>query len=173
MEARLNMLRKNIALNPEKPLAITEVEFWEYFLKFMLLRGGMELTAREIDVLAQMLSGDPDDVQLKGKNATRICSELNITPARLYHLITALKDKGIISSTGRGKRSIVPHPFIRKFQVGFKQALKEGNLDNISFIFPFKLVEDDITEGDSGFRTVLPTQEANTSKVHADQSSSI
>lgn len=132
----LNLLNPGITKNVDSPTEITERDFWEYYLNFLMADKGNFLTNMETKLVAVILAKDPTICYFTKPHSDEVMDELDIKYSYLHVLKNSLVEKGMVINT-KGRKYFL-NPKLRKFQEAVKDYFKKDSNIEFKFVFTIK-----------------------------------
>lgn len=123
-----------IDLNKGLDNKVSEERFWNVYLKLLTINYP-NLTDREIDVLALVLSEDIDRSVFRNGNHKRIAARLEMSLAQLSIMKRKLIEKGFLKYS---EEEIVPHERLQMLRKYIRSEKSKGDFQ-IILKFPFVL----------------------------------
>jgi predicted transcriptional regulator len=115
-----------------------EKEFWKYYLHIRNASSN-SLTNRQLEIMVEILAGDPYKSMFKGKQLKSIKKGLELNTASASAYISRMKkelvEKGFLSETGVQRGDVLVAQPLRDFQLQVKKALKEGQPISLELYF--------------------------------------
>lgn len=120
-----------------------EQEFWKYYLHLNNARENT-LTKKELEVMVEVLSGDPYKSNFLGKEKKLLLKRLNYTSKYADDIISKIKKrlikKGFLVETKVTRGDILVSQPLRSFQLKVKENLAKGENLSINLEFNFEKV---------------------------------
>lgn len=146
MKIKLNCLNKVISRDTSRVHPLTEYEFWRLYLELLDIKA-KALTARNKDVMAFILAGDPYKSYFRGDAGKDLNEHFNFSRVSRHLHQKALMSAGYITYTLEDAKSIrdnrgdiLVSPSLRAFQLYVKRQI-QSDLE-IEFVFPTKIIDD-------------------------------
>ncbi len=136
---KLNLLTAKQNEAAERPIEVTQEEFWDYYMKLLNVRNNFSLTEREIRVMAYVLSQDWEKSQFKGEEGDRLRERFRMLRPDLSKMKTQLTLKGFVESDENVRRDTLAVKPIRSFQKYVQGRIRENLPIEINFMFPITI----------------------------------
>ena len=118
----------------------TEQEFWKYYLH-LGNAGVNSLTKKELELMVEVLSGDPYKSNFLGKEKKLLLKRLGYTSKYADDSISKLKKilikKGLLVETGVTRGDVLVSQPLRDFQLKVKDKIAKGESLSINLEFTF------------------------------------
>ena len=135
-----NFLNQNILRDVEQPTSITEKEFWQQFFIMQSLHKPVELTNKEIEILADVLARDPEVNWFDFPYYEEIAEKYEMSSSYFKQVFYAIRRKGYIF-TDENKITWLD-PNLEKFQKQMKKYFNTVS-NQVYFFYPYNIVNDD------------------------------
>lgn len=122
---KLNPYKANILDSPEEPVEIDQVDFWNFYLNTLRVKG-LNITDTDIDFYIRTILYTGTDKDFAKEN--------NYSAQYVHTMRKRLIACGLLVKVGRGHYDL--HSSIRNM----KNLISSGRIDILQFTFPFKVV---------------------------------
>ncbi len=120
-----------------------EQEFWKYYLHIRNASANL-LTNKQLDVMVEVLAGDPYKSMFKGKQLKSIKKGIDYNTSSASAYISRIKkelvEKGFLTETGVQRGDVLVSQPLRDFQLQVKKAIKEGQPLSLELYFEIDAV---------------------------------
>jgi len=131
-----NLLNQNILRDVETPTEITEQEFWKQFFILQGLSKPVDLTNKEIEILSDVLSRNPDTNWFDYPYYEEVTNKYEMSTVYFKQIFYSLRRKGVIYTDDN--KVTYFNKSLEQFQRKMKEYFREHS-NKVYFFYPYKI----------------------------------